>query len=115
MAAACALPGVRIYQVGALPPRSGPAPILDPTGNAQFTACLDQQPNAMLDELRTALAAAGDPALESNKRMARDRKPGLGTQKKYLRRRARYGAGCNIAETVCGNCSTNGFYALRLR
>ena len=85
--AACALPGVRIYQVAAqfrvfipfvdkllcrqhtmgsvaaLLPSSGPAPMPDPTGHVRLTACLNQQPDATLDELRTALAAAGGPVL----------------------------------------------------
>ena len=85
--AACALPGVRIYQVAAqfrvsisfvdkllcrqrttgsvaaLPPSGGPAPRLDPAGRAQLLVCLGQQPDATLDEVRAALAAAGGPAL----------------------------------------------------
>jgi transposase len=85
--AACALPGVRIYQVAAqfrvfisfvdkllcrqrttgsvaaLPPSGGPAPRLDPVGRAQLLVCLGQQPDATLDEVRAALAAAGGPAL----------------------------------------------------
>ena len=64
--AACALPGVRIYQVAAqfrvsisfvdkllcrqrttgsvaaLPPSGGPAPRLDPAGRAQLLVCLGQ-------------------------------------------------------------------------
>ena len=85
--AACALPGVRIYRVAAqfgvsisfvdkrlrwqrttgsvaaLPPSGGPAPMRDPTGQVRLTACLNQQPDATPDELRTALAAVGGPVL----------------------------------------------------
>ena len=85
--AACALPGVRVHQVAAqlrvfisfvdkllcrqrtmgsvaaLLPSSGPAPMPDPTGHVRLTACLNQQPDATLDELRTVLAAAGGPVL----------------------------------------------------
>ena len=81
--AACALPGVRIHQVAAqcrvslafvdnrlrrqrttgsvaaLPSSGGPAPMPDPTGHVRLTACLNQQPNATPDALRTALVAAG--------------------------------------------------------
>ena len=80
--AAYALPGVRMYQVAAqcraslsfvdnrlrrqrmgsvaaLPPSGGPAPMPDPTGHVRLTACLNQQPDATPDELRTAQAAAG--------------------------------------------------------
>lgn len=87
VAAACAEPQAKIYQVAAqfrvsisfvdkllrrqrtsgsvaaLPARGGPAPRLDPAGRDQLVACLRQQPDATLDELRTALAAAGGPAL----------------------------------------------------
>ena len=45
--------------VAALPACGGPAPRLDPAGRAQLLVCLGQQPDATLDEVRTALAAAG--------------------------------------------------------
>ena len=37
--------------------------MLDPTGHVRLTACLNQQPDATLDELRTALVAAGGAVL----------------------------------------------------
>lgn len=49
--------------VAALPHRSGPAPLLDPAGRAELVACLRQQPDATLDELRVWVAALGGPAL----------------------------------------------------
>ena len=38
--------------VAALPHRSGPAPLLDAAARAELVACLRQQPDATLDELR---------------------------------------------------------------
>ena len=38
--------------LAALPPRSGPAPLLDAVARAELVACLRQQPDATLDELR---------------------------------------------------------------
>ena len=49
--------------VAALPAGGGPAPLLDPAGRAQLLICLGQQPDATLDEVRAALAAAGGPPL----------------------------------------------------
>ena len=49
--------------VAALPACGGPAPRLDPADRAQLLVCLGQQPDATLDEVRPALAAAGGPAL----------------------------------------------------
>ncbi len=87
VAAACALPGAKIYQVAAtfsvsisfvdkllhrqrtsgsvarLPARGGRTPHLTETGRRALTACLVQQPDATLDEVRTELAAIGGPAL----------------------------------------------------
>ena len=85
--AACGEPGARICQVAArfrvsiafvdkllrrqrttgsvaaLPACGGPAPRLDPAGRAQLLVCPGQRPDATLDEVRAALAAAGGPAL----------------------------------------------------
>lgn len=49
--------------LAALPPRSGPAPCLDQAATVQLVACLRQQPDATLNELRTWLAAVGGPAV----------------------------------------------------
>ena len=46
-----------------LPHRSGPAPCLDASSRADFVACVRQQPDATLDELRVWLAALGGPAV----------------------------------------------------
>jgi len=104
--AACALSGVRIYQVAAqfgvsvsfmdkllcrqrttgsvaaLPPSGGPAPMLNPTGQLRLTACLNQQPDATLDELRTALAAAGGPVLSRTSVWRATESLGWGRKKK---------------------------------
>ena len=45
--------------VAALPHRSGPAPLLDAATRAELVACLRQQPDATLDELRVWVAALG--------------------------------------------------------
>ncbi len=90
IAAACAEPKARIYQVAAqfsvsvsfidkllsrmrtsgslaaLPARGGPAPRLDPSGCLHLEACLVAQPDATLHELRTALVAAGGPKLSQS-------------------------------------------------
>ncbi len=47
----------------ALPHRSGPAPLLDAPAQDGLRACLRQQPDATLDELRAWLAALGGPAV----------------------------------------------------
>ena len=49
--------------VAALPHRSGPTPLLDAAARAELGACLRQQPDATLDELRVWLAALGGPAV----------------------------------------------------
>ena len=49
--------------VAALPPRSGPAPLLDVPARDGLRACLRQQPDATLDELRIWLAALGGPSV----------------------------------------------------
>jgi transposase len=88
VAAACAEPGAKIYQVAArfavslsftdkllrrqrtsgsgaeLPRHPGPAPRLDAAGDELLRACLQAQPDATLAELGTALVAAGGPALQ---------------------------------------------------
>ena len=90
IAAACAEPTARIYQVAAqfsvsisfvdkllsrqrtsgslaaLPARGGPAPRLDPSGCLHLEACLVQQPDATLNELCTALVAVGGPTLSKS-------------------------------------------------
>ncbi len=48
---------------GALPHRSGPAPLLDAAARAQLAACVARQPDATLAELRGQLAAEGGPAV----------------------------------------------------
>lgn len=49
--------------VAALPHRSGPAPLLDTSARAALEACLGQQPDATLEELRVWVAALGGPAV----------------------------------------------------
>lgn len=49
--------------VVALPHRGGPAPLLTEAARHQLLACLRQQPDATLDELRVWLAAVGGPAV----------------------------------------------------
>jgi transposase len=49
--------------VAALPPHSGPAPVLNAAAQAQLTACLRQEPDATLTELCIWLAAIGGPAV----------------------------------------------------
>ena len=88
VAADCAEPGAKIYQVAArcsvslsftnkllrrqrtsgsvaeLPRHPGPAPRLDAAGDQRLLACLTAQPDAMLTEIGQALAATGGPALQ---------------------------------------------------
>ena len=136
IAAACAEPKARIYQVAAqfrvsisfvdkllhrqrmsgslaaLPARGGPAPRLDPSGGVQLAACLEQQPDATLYELRAALVGLGGPALS---RSAMGRAViGLGwdRKKKRPRGRARHRARGSVAALVCGSGSERGFYTL---
>jgi len=90
IAAACAEPTARIYQVAAqfsvsvsfvdkllsrqrksgslaaLPAGGGPAARLDPSGCRHLQACLVQEPDATLTELCTALVAAGGPKLSQS-------------------------------------------------
>ena len=47
--------------LAALPHRSGPAPSLDAAARTDLAACLRQQPDATLDELRVWVAALGGP------------------------------------------------------
>ena len=49
--------------VAARPHRSGPAPLLDAAARAELVACLRQQPDATLNELRVWVAALGGPAV----------------------------------------------------
>lgn len=49
--------------LAALPHRGGPAPLLDAAARVQLAACVAQQPDATLDELRVLLAASGGPAV----------------------------------------------------
>jgi len=87
VAAACAEPRAKIYEVAArfagslsfanellhrqrtggslaaLPAGRGPAPLVGPLGREQLRACLVAQPDATLDELRTLLAAVGGATL----------------------------------------------------
>ena len=49
--------------LAALPHRSSPAPLLDAAARAELGACLRQQPDATLDELRVWVAALGDPTV----------------------------------------------------
>jgi transposase len=47
--------------LAALPHRSGPAPLLNTAARTELAACLRQQPDATLDELRVWVAALGRP------------------------------------------------------
>ncbi|RZK13632.1 MAG: transposase [Hymenobacter sp.] len=49
--------------LAALPHRSGPAPLLDAAGRALVGACLRQQPDATLAELRVWVAALDGPVV----------------------------------------------------
>lgn len=49
--------------VAALPHRGGPPPLLTAAAQQQLVACLRQQPDATLDELRVWLAAVGGPCV----------------------------------------------------
>ncbi len=51
--------------LAALAPRSGPAPLLDAVAPAEVVACLHQQPDATLDELRVWVTALGGPAVSA--------------------------------------------------
>lgn len=52
--------------VAALPHRGGPAPQLSAAGQQVLIACLRQQPDATLDELRVWLAAVGGPGVSKS-------------------------------------------------
>ena len=52
--------------VVALPHRGGPAPQLNAVGRQLLVACLRQQPDATLEELRVWLAAVGGPAVSKS-------------------------------------------------
>ena len=139
IAAACAEPNARIYQVAArfsvsisfldkllhrqrtsgslaaFPARGGIEPRLDPSGRVQLEACLVQQPDATLCELRATLEGLGGPALS---RSAMGRAViGLGWNRKKKRPcgRARHRARGSLAALVFGGSSARGFYALRVR
>ena len=87
VAAACAEPGAKIYQVAArfcvslsftdkllrrqrtsgsvaAGRHPGPAPRLDAAGDQRLLACLHAQPDATLAEIGQALVAAGGPSLQ---------------------------------------------------
>ena len=49
--------------LAALPHRSGPVPCLDASARAEVVACLRQQPDATLDELRVWVAVLGGPTV----------------------------------------------------
>lgn len=49
--------------VAALPHRSSPTVLLDAAARTELAACLRQQPDATLDELRVWVAALGGPAV----------------------------------------------------
>ncbi|AMR26438.1 hypothetical protein A0257_14905 [Hymenobacter psoromatis] len=106
VAAACAVPQARIYQVAAqfsvsisfvdkllrrqrtsgslaaLPASGGAAPRLDPTGRDLLQACLVAQPDATLAELGTALLAANGPVLSRTSTWRAVESLGWGRKKK---------------------------------
>lgn len=106
VAAACAAPQARIYQVAAqfsvsisfvdkllrrqrtsgslaaLPAGGGPLPRLDPAGQDLLRACLVAQPDATLAELATALVAANGPALSCTSTWRAVERLGWGRKKK---------------------------------
>ena len=110
VAAACAEPGAKIYQVAArfsvslsftdkllrrqvtsgsvaeLPRRPGPAPRLDAAGDQRLLACLRAQPDATLAEIGQALAAAGGPPLQRTAVWQAVERFGWGRKKKRPRR-----------------------------
>ena len=49
--------------LAALPHRGGPSPLLTEPAQHLLVACLQQQPDATLDELRVWLSAVGGPAV----------------------------------------------------
>lgn len=106
VAAACAEPGAKIYEVAArfkvslaftnkllrrqrtsgsvaaLPARGGPAPRLDAAGQARLQACLRAQPDATLAELGQALLAAQGPCLSRSALWRATEKLGWNRKKK---------------------------------
>ena len=109
VAAACAEPGAKIYQVAArfsvslsftdkllrrqrtsgsvaeLPRHPGPAPRLDAAGDERLLACLKAQPDATLAELGQALVAAGGPSLQRTAVWQAVERLGWGRKKKHPR------------------------------
>ncbi len=112
VAAACALPGAKIYQVAALvsvsisfvdkllarqrpsgsvarlPARGGRVAHLTEAGQRELTLCLTQQPAATLEELRAALARSGGPTLSRTSTWRAVEQAGWGRKKKRPRQRA---------------------------
>ncbi len=106
VAAACAEPGAKVYQVAArfavslsftnkrlrrqrttgsvaaLPPHPGPAPRLEAAGDERLLACLAAQPDATLAATGRALVAAGGPALSHTGVWRAVERLGWGCQKK---------------------------------
>ena len=124
VAAACAEPAAKIYEVAArfavslsfankllrrqrtngslaaLPARGGPPPPLDPAGQEQLRACLAAQPDATLDELRTLLAGVGGPALSRSATWRSVEELGWGRKKKAS-------TPPNVAPSASGSCAGN--------
>ena len=139
VAAACAEPRAKIYQVAArfsvslsftnkllrrqrtsgsvaaLPPHPGPAPRLDVAGDAVLLGCLRAQPDATLAEIGRALAAAGGPALQRTAVWEAVERLGWGRKKKRPRRRTRHRTGDGVASPVFGRRSGRRFYPFCLR
>ena len=109
VAAACAEPGAKIYEVAArfsvslsftdkllrrqrtsgsvaeLPRHPGPAPRLDAAGDERLLACLKAQPDATLAEIGQALVAAGGPSLQRTAVWQAVERLGWGRKKKHPR------------------------------
>ena len=110
VAAACAEPGAKIYQVAArfsvslsftdqllrrqrtsgsvaeLPRHPGPAPRLDAAGDQCLLTCLRARPDATLAEIGQALVAAGGPSLQRTAVWQAVERLGWGRKKKHPRR-----------------------------
>lgn len=121
VAAACGLPGHTLSQVAAhlrvwvsfvekllprqhksgwlaaLPLRGGPVPCLDAFARAELVACLRQQPDATLQELRVWLAALGGPAVSPATL-------GRAVQALEWRRKKRVFMPPSATPTECGPC-----------
>lgn len=52
--------------LAALPPGRGPVPTLDPQAQQQLVACVGQEPDATLAELRIWLSAIGGPVVSQS-------------------------------------------------